>query len=112
MLLNSLALNPNSGNESSNQSAYGQRLVPELSFKCRLMNSGAGCAHEHHIFNNLTDTPANLWWWGGDEEGAVKQDSYRSEPLKWCLLGDGPTMRQDTQGKSIHQRPSGANETH
>lgn len=78
MLLNHrLALNPNSGKESSNQSTYGRRPVPELSFKCRLMNSGAGCAHEHHIFNNLTDTPANLGWGrkgkGGMFRGGIDQ---------------------------------------
>lgn len=45
--------------------------------KCRLMNSEAGWAHQHHIFNGLTDTPANLRWavqqrevdYAGGEEG-------------------------------------------
>lgn len=53
-----LALNPSSGKESNNQSANGCWLVPEISFKCRLMNSEAGCADGRHTLTPWrTDLP-------------------------------------------------------
>lgn len=53
-----LALNPSSGKESNNQSADGCWLVPEISFKCRLMNSEAGCADGRHTLTpGQTDLP-------------------------------------------------------
>lgn len=53
-----LALNPSSGKESNNQSADGCWLVLEISFKCRLMNSEAGCADGRHTLTPWrTDLP-------------------------------------------------------
>lgn len=56
-----LELNPSSGNASNNQSAYGRRLAPEISFKCRLMNSGEGCAHGRHTFTTRQTDKQTDW---------------------------------------------------